>query len=140
MFELLFPDEGMHVEVPLMTFLFVCLQGLFDNYDDQSNVDEKKLTLTLIKKFLIFMIEIAENSGSLKIDKYEEALEGIFLNTLGFLENTFCEYYFMEGNMQRNLFKNIEDIKSLIINIFFELIQLMRYIEEASSTKHRSFY
>lgn len=54
-----------------MTFIFVCLQGLFDNYDDQANIDEKKLTLTLIKKFLIFMIEIAENSGPLKMDKYE---------------------------------------------------------------------
>ena len=28
----------------------------------------------------------------------------------------------------------------MIINMFFELITLMKYIEDASSTKHRSFY
>jgi hypothetical protein len=140
MFEQLFPEEGARVEVPLMTFVLVCLQGLFENYDDHTNLDQKKLTLTLLKKFLIFMIEIAENSGPLKMDRYEEALEGIFLNTLGFLENTFCEYYFMEGTVQRNLFRNIEEIKNTIIGVFLELIQLMRYIEEASSSKHRSFY
>lgn len=35
----------------------------------------------------------------------------------------------MEGSIQMTLFKNIEDIKNLIINIFLELIQLMKYIE-----------
>lgn len=46
----------------------------------------------------------------------------------------------MEGSIQMTLFKNIEDIKNLIINIFLELIQLMKYIEESSCAKHRSFY
>lgn len=63
----------------------MCLQGIFDNYDDHSNIAEKKLALTLIKKYLIFLIEISENSGNLKIEKYEESIKNIFLNTLGFL-------------------------------------------------------
>jgi hypothetical protein len=38
-FELLFPEEGIMAEVPLLCFIFVCLQGLFDNYDDHSNIN-----------------------------------------------------------------------------------------------------
>lgn len=58
-FELLFPEEGIMAEVPLLCFIFVCLQGLFDNYDDHTNINEKKLTLTLIKKYLILMVEVS---------------------------------------------------------------------------------
>lgn len=46
----------------------------------------------------------------------------------------------MESNLQRLLFKDIEDIKDLILNIFLEMIQLMKFIEESSCAKHRSFY
>lgn len=39
LFEVLFfPEEGLMEEVPLLNVIFVCLQGLFDNYDDHSNI------------------------------------------------------------------------------------------------------
>lgn len=77
MFELIFPEEGKGSEVQLFCFIFVCLQALFDNYDDVTNeknyaenFSKKKVILTLIKKYLKYMIEISENSGSLKIEKF----------------------------------------------------------------------
>jgi hypothetical protein len=52
----------------------VCLQGLFDNYDEVTNeknyaqnISKKKTILTLVKKYLKYLIEISENSGGLKI-------------------------------------------------------------------------
>lgn len=39
------------------------------------------------------------------------------------------------------IFKNCEDIKNLIVNIFLELIQLMKKIEDCSCLKYKaSFY
>ena len=74
MFKLLFIEEGKGAEIELFCFIFVCLQGLFDNYDDVTNnnnhtdiISKKKTILTLVKKYLKYMIEISENSGVLKI-------------------------------------------------------------------------
>ncbi len=53
---MLFPEEGKAAQVSLLCFVAVCLQGVFDNYDDFENLPEKKLALTLIKKYLIFLV------------------------------------------------------------------------------------
>lgn len=37
MFKLLFIEEGKGAEIEIFCFIFVCLQGLFDNYDDVTN-------------------------------------------------------------------------------------------------------
>lgn len=37
-FEMLFPEQGIMADGPLLNFIFVCLQGLFDNYDDHANI------------------------------------------------------------------------------------------------------
>ena len=63
MFEMLFPDKGPGMEMPVLSLVFSCLQGLFDGYDDVINqqneaavASKKQLTLTIIKKYLVFLI------------------------------------------------------------------------------------
>lgn len=56
MFQLLFPQEGKGSQTSLLCFIFVCLQGLFDNYDDLKLFGQLKIVLTLTKKYLVFLI------------------------------------------------------------------------------------
>ena len=46
--------------------IFGALQSIFDFYEDM-DIDPKKKCLQLIKKYMIYIIELTENSGSAKL-------------------------------------------------------------------------
>ncbi len=141
------PAELKEDGVSIPSLLLVCLQTLFENFEDLEIV-ERKLNLSLVKKILIFMVEISENTGPMKIDKYEGELNMIFINSLGFLENKFYQYHFydfgkhkhLEQALENRIRASIDQIKCSIREIFLELFELMRHIDSIGSMEQRSFY
>ena len=56
--------------VNVMALILTCVHNTFDFFEDM-DIELKKKNLLLLKKYLIFMIELTENSGAAKLDHCE---------------------------------------------------------------------
>ena len=56
--------------VNVMALILTCVHNTFDFFEDM-DIELKKKNLLLLKKYLIFMVELTENSGAAKLDHCE---------------------------------------------------------------------
>lgn len=57
--------------VNIMALILTCIHNAFDFFED-TDVVWKKRALILLKKYLIFMMELTENSGTARLEHCEE--------------------------------------------------------------------
>lgn len=129
----------------LLCMVFISLQSMFDLLDDVQ-LELKQSCLRLVEDYLLLMMELSENSGSLNLKPYEAELSATFMNVMSFLEIKFYQYFHSqpergtEEQLQNVLRHNAACLSQRVVDVFVRVLELLKYIDEVASREHRSFY